>query len=80
MNGQLPEIAQFSPPEGRPLFQARIRRLPGRRSYGTFLRSFALPENIDENAIRAELNDGVLNVRLNKSAKARPRAVEVKVS
>ena len=50
------------------------------RSYGSFLRTFSLPTNIDEAKIQAQFKDGVLNVRLPKSASAKPKAIEVKVS
>jgi HSP20 family protein len=48
--------------------------------YGTFLRTFALPDNIDTKAIRAETKDGVLKIRVPKteSAKSKPVQVEVK--
>jgi HSP20 family protein len=50
------------------------------RSYGTFLRTFALPDNIDEGQVQADFKDGVLNVRLRKSEKAKPKSIEVKVA
>ena len=50
------------------------------RSYGSFIRTFTLPSGVDESKIRAEYKDGVLNVRLPKSATAKSKAVEVKVS
>lgn len=50
------------------------------RSYGSFLRTFSLPDNIDEGKIRADFKDGVLNVRLQKAEKAKPKAIEVKVA
>ncbi len=46
---------------------------------GNFLRNFALPDNIDEKAIRAETRDGVLTVYLPKLKVAKPKAIEVKV-
>ncbi len=49
------------------------------RSYGTFLRSFSLPEDATEDNIKAEFKDGMLYVHLPKSEKARPKAIEVKV-
>ncbi len=49
------------------------------RSYGSFLRTFSLPDNIDESQVQADFKDGVLNVRLRKSQKAKPKAIEVKV-
>jgi HSP20 family protein len=49
------------------------------RSYGSFVRSFSLPDVIDEEKIKAEFKDGVLNLHLPKSEKAKPKAIEVKV-
>ena len=49
------------------------------RSYGTFLRSFTLPEDAAEDKIRAEFRDGMLLVHLPKAEKPKPKAVEVKV-
>ena len=50
------------------------------RSYGSFLRTFSLPTNIDEAKIQAQFKDGLLNVRLPKSPTAKPKSIEVKVS
>ncbi len=36
------------------------------RPYGTFLRKFAVPSNIDENNIKAEFNEGILRLTLPK--------------
>jgi HSP20 family protein len=49
------------------------------RSYGSFLRTFALPDNIDQANMRAEFKDGILNVRLPKTEKAKPKSIEIKV-
>lgn len=49
------------------------------RSYGSFLRSFTLPEDADGAKVAAEFKDGVLKVHLPKSSAAKPKAVEVKV-
>ncbi|MGH7184469.1 MAG: Hsp20/alpha crystallin family protein [Nitrospiraceae bacterium] len=49
------------------------------RSYGRFVRSFTLPDHIDEGKVKAEFKDGVLNLQLPKSEKAKPKAIEVKV-
>ena len=46
---------------------------------GAFTRSFSVPDNIDEKAIRADAKDGVLTVHLPKAKTATVRAVEVKV-
>jgi HSP20 family protein len=50
------------------------------RSYGSFMRSFTLPPNVDEARLAAEYKDGVLNVRLPKTEQAKPKAISVKVS
>jgi len=49
------------------------------RSYGSFVRSFSLPDVIDEEKVKAEFKDGVLSLYLPKSEKAKPKAIEVKV-
>ncbi len=49
------------------------------RAYGSFVRSFALPEDADGSKVSAEYKDGVLKVHLPKSEKAKPKAIEVKV-
>ena len=49
------------------------------RAYGSFYRSFTMPEDADESKISADFKDGVLTVRLAKSEKARPKSIEVKV-
>ena len=50
------------------------------RSCGSFVRSFRLPEDANESAVKAEFKDGMLNVTLTKSAKAKPKATEISVS
>lgn len=50
------------------------------RAYGSFTRSFSVPDDADDGKVGAEFKDGVLTVRLTKSEKARPRSVEVKVA
>ena len=50
------------------------------RAYGSFMRSFTLPEDADGSKVNAEYKDGVLKVHLPKSEKAKPKSIEVKVS
>ncbi|HXX74511.1 MAG TPA: Hsp20/alpha crystallin family protein [Nitrospiraceae bacterium] len=50
------------------------------RAYGSFMRSFTLPEDADGTKVNAEYKDGVLKVRLPKSEKAKPKAIEVKIA
>ena len=49
------------------------------RSYGSFLRSFTLPESVNADTVSAEFKDGVLSVHLPKDEKAKPKSIEVKV-
>lgn len=49
------------------------------RAYGSFMRSFTLPEDVDDKKLVATYKDGVLNVHLPKSPVAKPKAIEVKV-
>jgi HSP20 family protein len=49
------------------------------RSYGTFVRSFAVPATVDTEQVNAEYRNGVLTVKLAKKATAKPRQVKVEV-
>ena len=49
------------------------------RSYGSFMRSFSLPDGADSTRINAEFKDGVLRVHLPKNEKAKTKSIEVKV-
>jgi HSP20 family protein len=50
------------------------------RSYGKFVRQFALPNEVDATKVLADYKDGVLNVHLPKTAAAKPTSVQVKVA
>ena len=49
------------------------------RSYGNFVRSFAVPNTFDTDQISAEFHNGVLTVTLPKKEAAKPRQVKVEV-
>lgn len=49
------------------------------RSYGSFERSFAIPDDADPTTVTSEFKDGVLQVHLPKSPSAKPKAIEVKI-
>ena len=49
------------------------------RTYGAFHRSFSLPGSVDAEKVRAELKDGVLEVRLGKREQAKPKQITVAV-
>jgi HSP20 family protein len=48
------------------------------RSYGTFSRSFTLPEGVDPEHAEADLSSGVLTVVVPKRPEVKPRRIEVK--
>jgi HSP20 family protein len=50
------------------------------RSYGSFARSFSLPDDADSGKVNAEFKEGVLKLHIPKSESARPRQIEVKIS
>jgi HSP20 family protein len=50
------------------------------RTYGSFSRSFQLPNGVDERQIEAEFVDGLLQVRVPKAALAQPRRIEIRNS
>ena len=50
------------------------------RTYGSFGRSFALPDDASPAKVSAEFKDGVLSVHLAKTEKARPQQVEIKAA
>jgi len=49
------------------------------RSYGNFVRSFAVPNTFDTEKIAADYTNGVLTVTLAKKEAAKPRQVKVEV-
>ncbi|HWG59806.1 MAG TPA: Hsp20/alpha crystallin family protein [Candidatus Acidoferrales bacterium] len=50
------------------------------RSYGSFSRSFSLPNTVNTEAIKAEYKNGVLTVQLPKRAESKSRQVKVSVA
>jgi HSP20 family protein len=47
------------------------------RSYGTFTRSFTLPQTVSADEAKAEYNNGVLRVTLPKREEAKSRRIQV---
>jgi HSP20 family protein len=43
------------------------------------VRTFSLPEDADGSKVTADFKDGMLQVHLPKSEKAKPKAIEIKV-
>jgi HSP20 family protein len=49
------------------------------RSYGDFLRSFAVPPTVETDKVAAEYKNGVLTITLPKKETAKPRQVKVAI-
>jgi HSP20 family protein len=48
------------------------------RRYGRFTRSFVLPRDVEQDRIEASFDNGVLQVRIPKSERARRRRIEIR--
>ena len=49
------------------------------RSYGTFARSFTLPNTLETEKVRADYKNGVLSIVLPKKEVAKPRTIKVEI-
>jgi HSP20 family protein len=49
------------------------------RSYGSFMRSFAVPNSVDTEKVSADYKNGVLTIALPKKEAAKPKQVKVEV-
>ena len=47
---------------------------------GNYRREFALPDDVDENSISAEMKDGLLTVKIQKPEKVKPKKIEISCS
>jgi HSP20 family protein len=50
------------------------------RAYGSFVRQFALPPQVDTGKIAAEYKNGVLNVTMPLREEAKPRSINIEVA
>jgi HSP20 family protein len=50
------------------------------RGYGRFLRTFALPRQVDGDRVQARFQDGVLHVNIPKAEDAKPRRIQISTS
>jgi HSP20 family protein len=50
------------------------------RSYGTFARSFSLPNSINAEKVKAEFKDGLLTITMPKREEAKPKTVKIDVA
>ncbi len=49
------------------------------RRYGSFVRTFTLPNTVDTDSINADYDNGVLKIRLAKREEAKPKQIKVNV-
>ena len=47
------------------------------RTYGSFMRSFQLPQGLDESKIEADYDNGILAIRIPKTALPQPRKIQI---
>jgi HSP20 family protein len=47
------------------------------RTYGTFMRTFQLPQGVDEDQIQAEFDNGVLSLHIPKTALPQPKRIQI---
>ncbi len=69
--------------KGSKKFEAEVKDENYRRierAYGTFHRSFTLPNTVDASKVSADYRNGVLTVRLPFREEARPRTITVDVA
>ncbi len=50
------------------------------RTYGTFTRTFSLPNSIDADKVTASYKDGVLTLTMPKKEEAKPKTIKINVS
>jgi HSP20 family protein len=50
------------------------------RSYGSFTRSFSLPNTVNTDAIKADYQNGVLTVKMAKREESKPKQVKVSIA
>jgi HSP20 family protein len=50
------------------------------RSYGSFTRSFTLPNSVNPEEVKAGYSKGVLTIHLGKRAEARPKQIKVEIT
>lgn len=71
-NGVLSIQAQRQTPETKGQQHLRERR------FTRVARSFTLPNTVDETKVDCKLENGVLNIKLNKREEVKPRRIEIK--
>jgi HSP20 family protein len=49
------------------------------RQYGSFTRTFTLPQTVDQESVQADYDKGVLKIKLAKREEAKPKQIKVNV-
>src|ERR1700721_679224 len=49
------------------------------RQYGSFTRTFTLPQTVDQESVQADYDKGVLKIKLAKKQEAKPKQIKVNV-
>ena len=68
---------------GERKFESKVNQdnyLRVERSYGSFSRSFGLPNSVNTDGIKAEYKNGVLTLELPKRAESKPKQVKINVT
>ena len=63
-----------------PFEEHKDKYLRVERCYGTFTRTFTLPESVDSTKIFAEYKNGLLNISVPKRSEVMPKQIQVKIS
>ena len=69
--------------KGEKKFEEKVPRdkyIRVERNYGTFVRSFSLPQNVDSAKIKATFKDGILDLNLPKREESKPKKIAVEVN
>lgn len=69
--------------KGEKKFEEKVPRdkyIRVERNYGTFVRSFSLPQNVDSAKIKATFKDGILDLTLPKREESKPKKIAVEVN
>ena len=68
---------------GERKFEEKVKEenyLRTERAYGSFSRSFSLPNSVNTEGVKAEYKDGVLTITLPKRAESKPKQVKIAVT
>ncbi|HYF03920.1 MAG TPA: Hsp20/alpha crystallin family protein [Patescibacteria group bacterium] len=76
---KMEESAAIQSRNGGSVMRAERQPLRIERSYGSFTRTFTLPENADAEKIDAKFENGVLEITVPKKEPAKPKQIDVNI-